>query len=724
LIADTRILCINNIHQIRAGKHPVAAETLEESNDRHRRPGLAPGAVRTMLKVQAAIAVPASLPALGLCCAIGIAMIGIGWWKVLPGPLPGDEYYAAERAALYTLRTVLALPEPVDAPPTPRTTALGLGIAGLGIALALLGVALRGLRPRLHAWLLCRARNLVFLLPSRDSTDPMPADALNETVVVLGSDGPHPPGGPHLTVPLDEHFMSMLLPRCAARVRELMALGPDSAQNLDLSTRVVLARLTANVTEPLNRLRLRLDNRPLRIALSRDGLCELAAGAVDARLTSLPSARCRRLLRDQPPNKVRVVEKSGQPTLVVIGLDETGLELIARLCTQAQSPTLDPLHVVIVDGDAVAVERDLRELWSALDLVVSFVPLPFEARLPQSADHLLRALNRLQLVPTCIYLALEERVLCEAWSREFGLACRTAGDAAPLVLSVRFPRLGSVDPSLLVEEEALDAVPRGMHADYLQRQRTAGAVSGAALVDWEHLPYDLQEDNRSAADHFWTQSREIDLLIVANTVGIDALPQSVQLEPLAIAEHRRWLASRTMMGWLYGTTRSDSLRVHPSLQTWDSLTDSERDKDRAVVSDLPAALATIGYGLRPLVRRSLYRQPQQTPNRPADITALAAAALAVARQTDDAAVPNIIIGVDDGPSFILARVLAATPGISVSLVVTRSLEGLAIQANLPAGAGAELAEAAWDIWITAPPAVAGVLDRWPELKVPIPDAAC
>ena len=703
----------------------MAAETSQDSDDRHRRPGLAPVAVRSMLKVEAAVAVPASLPALGLCCAIGIALIGIGWWKALPGPLPGDEYYAVERAALYTLRTVLALPEPVDAPPTPRTTALGLGIAGLALAFALCGIALRGLRPRLHAWLLCRARNLLFLLPSRDSTDRIPADWINETVVVLGSNGPHPPGGPHLTLPLDEHFLSKLLPRCAARVRELLALGPDSAQNLDLSTRLVAARLAANAPDPLTRLRLRLDNRPLRIALARDGLRELAAGAIDARLTSLPSARCRRLLRDQPPNKVRVAGKSGQAALVVVGLGETGLELIARLCAQAQSPTLDPLHVVIVDGDAVAVERDLRELWSVLDLFVSFVPLSFEARLPQSADHLLRALDRLQLVPTCIYLALEEHMLCEAWSRELGLACRTAGDAAPLVLPVRFPRLGSVDPSLLAEEEALDAVPRGMHADYLQRQRKAGAMSGAALVDWEQLPYDLQEDNRSAADHFWTQARDVDLLIAANTVGIDTLPQSVQVEPLALAEHRRWLASRTMMGWLYGTKRSDSQRMHPSIQAWDALTDSERDKDRAVVRNLPAALATIGYGLRPLVRRSLRRQPQQSLNGLEDITTLAATARAVARQANTVAVANIVIEVDDGPSFLLARALTATPDLSVSLVVTRSLEGLAIEAGLAAGAGAELAEEAWDIWISTPAGAAGVLDRWPELPVlASPEAAC
>ena len=175
-------------------------------------------------------------------------------------------------------------------------------------------------------------------------------------------------------------------------MRGLLALGIDSNANIELVRQTLNLRRKSLPAPELDRLCIRIDPRELRTSLGREEFPEFAEAARETRLISLPEARCQRLLQDQPPNKVASRTVTARAAIVIIGLGETGLELLGRLCAQAQSPTYDPLVMVLIDTEAPAITRELlRDLWPGLALVVGeSIALALEPRLPQSAIALVR----------------------------------------------------------------------------------------------------------------------------------------------------------------------------------------------------------------------------------------------------------------------------------------------------------------------------------------------
>jgi hypothetical protein len=654
------------------------------------------------------LSVPACVPLAVCVILLGIVGIAAGWWRVLPAILPGDEQFNIERVAGLTLRTLVGWGQPPDAPSTPWLAKYGIGAVVAGILILLVGLVLSALRTFITE-VLVRAASDVRLVVLDDAAAAVVAAESTPLTTVALVDQPYVPSMPRvLTLRLDDRFLALTLPHCAAATRELLALGVDANVNIDLARRLIALRNNSAPAKPLERLSVRIDPRELRSSIGRDNFAEFADAATGARLTSLPEARCRRLLRDQPPNKVRLVNREGRAAIVVVGLGETGLELLARLCAQAQSPSYDPLVIVLVDTEAPAVARELSDLWPAQSLTAEFIPLAFEPRLPQSATSLFRDLHKNALVPTCVYIALEDASLAAAWDREIGLAIRLFGQDSPLVLSV--DQAIENDRSLLVEDETLELLQRQLHTDYLERWRDAGWQASAATVNWSRVPFDLQEDNRSVADHLWTKACDLDFRITAgNEAGEIRLVES-HIEALAEAEHRRWIASRTVGGWRFGATRSESERTHPSMIPWAQLTEIERAKDRDVIRQMPRVLGAAGLTVQPLFSVSVARSSANEQGAAALATEAQNAAGAVV-----GAVPHLLLAVEDATSFRLARRLTEVSDIAVSLVLAQPLHGLATAAGFTGSAAAQLAKAAQNIWITRPDAIDDVLGRWPSL---------
>ncbi len=64
--------------------------------------------------------------------------------------------------------------------------------------------------------------------------------------------------------------------------------------------------------------------------------------------------------------------------------------------------------MVLIDTEAPAITRELLDLWPGLALVVEFIALALEPHLPQSAIALFRHLHTQNIIPTCLYVALED----------------------------------------------------------------------------------------------------------------------------------------------------------------------------------------------------------------------------------------------------------------------------------------------------------------------------
>jgi RyR domain len=675
--------------------------------------GLAPATVGRLLRIVYFLSVPSCVPIAVCAILLGIACVALGWWRVLPAILPGDELFNIERVAGLTLRTLISWAQPPDAPSMPWLAKNGIGAVIAGVVIVFVGMVLRAMRALISNALVRAARDVRLVVLDDVAAAVVAAEPTVLTTVLLGDQSLAVSKSPVLTACLDDSFLADTLPHCAANTRELLALGVDANKNINLARRLIALRHDLAPSRPLDRLSIRIDPRELRSSIGREGFAEFADAATDARLTSLPEARCRWLLRDQPPSKVRLVNRDGRATIVVIGLDETGLELLARLCAQAQSPSYDPLTIVLVDTEAPSVARELLELWPALSLAVEFAPLALEPHLPQSATSLFRYLHKEELVPTCVYIALEDAPLAAAWEREVSLAVRLFGQDSPLVLSVAHATAS--DRSLLAEDETLELLQRQLHICHLERRRDAGQQATPAMVEWSRLPFDLQEDNRSVADHLWTKARDLDLRITAGHDDYEAGPAEAYIEGLAAAEHRRWIASRGVAGWRFGATQSESERTHPSMIPWSQLTEAERMKDREVIREIPRVLRAAGLIVQPLFGVSVAR----TGVSEANANALVATAQGLARGTAGA-VPHLVLAVEDARSFRLAKRITEISGVAVSFVLAQPMTGLAIAAGLPEQAASQLANAAQTVWITRPDALDDVLGRWPTLTGEFP----
>jgi hypothetical protein len=677
-------------------------------------PGLAAPRMRWILRVCVRLAYPGCLPVAAATLAMGVVGIAAGWWGALPARLPGDEVYGLERVFELTSHTLLGLPQAPDSPPRPALAALGICLAVAGVSLLALGGALWALRRPVQAWLMRWARAVRLVRVDDEAGRGILAALSAATTVRVVPAAELAWSSRHLTVGLDSAFLARTLPRCAARVHDLLALDPESAVNLQLVRRVIECR-SIGALPPLERLRLRLDPPLLRAAIGKEA--EFAAAATDSRLVSLPETRCRQLLRAQPPNKVRLVDVARRAALVIIGLGDTGLEFFPRLCAQAQSSRSERPVIVLVDMGAGSIARQIMQAWPALALSVELHSVTLEAHLPQSAGRLLSHLRDRSFIPTCIFLALEERALAEAWDRELGLAVRTLGEGSPLVFMVIHPRNPPAEASLLAEEEALDVLPRRLHELWLRDAAARHAAPGPASVPWPQLSFEYQEDNRSAADHFWAKARDLNLRIVPGSAGTTPLPAAAaELEKLAAAEHRRWCADRALFGWRVGPERAETRHLNPALVPWSALGDEERERECEELRKMPAELAAGDFGLKPLADFALPHGSAERMNAPA---ILAAAEHAAARVAPDS-IPHLIIAVEDAAGFLLAEQLASRTDVAVSLVLAQPLAGFALAAGRPAAAAAALGEAAWTVWLTRPEATAAVLSAWATLSLRSP----
>ena len=135
-----------------------------------------------------------------------------------------------------------------------------------------------------------------------------------------------------------------------------------------------------------------------------------------------------------------------------------------------------------------------------------------------------------------------------------------------------------------------DQQAKAIHENYRQTQLQNGdtLASNSSLVAWHVLPETLKEANRNQADHQAIKCRLLTGKADCTVAEFSQALDDVQIERLAMIEHQRWCANKYLDGWAYTSDKKDSrLRLSPSLIEWEALTDSERQKDRDAIANLP-----------------------------------------------------------------------------------------------------------------------------------------
>ena len=145
---------------------------------------------------------------------------------------------------------------------------------------------------------------------------------------------------------------------------------------------------------------------------------------------------------------------------------------------------------------------------------------------------------------------------------------------------------------------------KAIHEDYCTQARKNGDTTetNSSLVAWGQLPPKLQSSNLAQADDIPHKLRKLGYEIV-DSGGMQ--PSEIVLdpdlvEPLAIAEHDRWVAEKMRAGWVYAAKRENGKLHHPLLIPYEDLSVEEKDKDRDAVRNIPKLLGMAGYRVKAL----------------------------------------------------------------------------------------------------------------------------
>ena len=80
-----------------------------------------------------------------------------------------------------------------------------------------------------------------------------------------------------------------------------------------------------------------------------------------------------------------------------------------------------------------------------------------------------------------------------------------------------------------------------------------------------------------------------------------AIPKELAelIEKLAENNHDTWAKRRVADGWKWGPYRNDQKREHPDLVPYSRLSESEKEYDRATVTEVLKAIINFGFEIKP-----------------------------------------------------------------------------------------------------------------------------
>ncbi len=327
----------------------------------------------------------------------------------------------------------------------------------------------------------------------------------------------------------------------------------------------------------------------------------------------------RALLERHPPS--HPPEPGAVPRVLIVGAGPLSRYLVRDMVRRWHdaTPAAAALPVLILDRDAQTPCEQLHHRYPELARLAAITPLSMDLGSPEfdRAAFLFDEDGRCQV--TDVYVCLEDDGL--ALSGALLLRNRLRRHGVPIVLCMRgqagfaalLPLAGGTGEGAgrlhvfsLIEEACRPSLVLGGTNEILAQALHQSYLDGVppsevnpAAVPWDRLPAELQESNRTQADHIATKLAAVGCHIVPLTaVESEAFAfEPAEVEHLAALEHARWLAERIAQGWRAGV-RDPIRKTNPNLVPWAELPEASRDLNRASVRELPAFLNRAGLTIR------------------------------------------------------------------------------------------------------------------------------
>lgn len=161
----------------------------------------------------------------------------------------------------------------------------------------------------------------------------------------------------------------------------------------------------------------------------------------------------------------------------------------------------------------------------------------------------------------------------------------------------------ATSPELLLRGTT-EILARAKHEQYLRDGVARGDTieSYPNMCAWEELTEDSREDNRKFVDGIGEKLRQAGCMLVPMSLRDPDEPlfefDDEEMELLARGEHDRWMRAKLEDGWRFGSPRDDARKLHDKMVPWEQLSESDRDRDREPIRELPAMLDLTGYRIR------------------------------------------------------------------------------------------------------------------------------
>jgi hypothetical protein len=266
-------------------------------------------------------------------------------------------------------------------------------------------------------------------------------------------------------------------------------------------------------------------------------------------------------------------------------------------------PHLDKiLEIAVVYDDAMTVTgQRWQELQDSGNFSVAYVAADNDVEGTLTARRLVR-LNRLQNMPLLYFVVClnQQTFLAEIIDDDFQPISEDKSALPPHAPIEYFEALDETVSIDIIVNDALDGMARALHNSYMKTLFDMGETleTNASLLPWSELPAHKKKANQHAAAHMQVKLRCSGCESVPLEDPRDEVPFPVGIENmdvLAQLEHRRWMAEKYLAGYSYGTVRDEDHMLHPDLIPWEDLGESDREKDRNNIRQIPELMQRQGH---------------------------------------------------------------------------------------------------------------------------------
>lgn len=405
--------------------------------------------------------------------------------------------------------------------------------------------------------------------------------------------------------------VSNLVKANVVQAKYLLAVTEDDAANAEIIYQTWQLKQACPGTPLLNAIA-HIQNHELAAVLYDDVVFSKDHADFSARVINMRQMAARWLLSQHGPD----TELSGdlatlnEIRILLLGNHDFLEDLIVRLAKLGHYGTHQPIQITMAGPQAEARLESLNKRYPVLSEIIKIKAKDIELSF-LSAQTAQRQFNNFR--PGMIVLCAADIEATLVWSKALArltlncpvIVCQFSDNLLAkriepfLALHTQFKFVYPANEIFNFDNifnTTHDQLAIAIHNHYVASQIAAGdtEASNASLVNWQNLPETLKDANRNQADHLQIKCKAITGSTHATAESFSQHLNAVTLERLARMEHDRWMAEKLLDGWRYTPGIKDiAARLSPSLIAWEHLPESEREKDRDSVRNIPNLLQWI-----------------------------------------------------------------------------------------------------------------------------------